>query len=112
MSESKAKKCYSCGREMQLAQKVPFRIKGTPGMWKLLFGELAELGEEMLSLDVYVCPSCGEIRLIADKKAKQSLLMATPIAFLKKCVKCGRQIPIASEKCSYCGTKQPEYEEL
>jgi len=29
--------------------------------------------------------------------------------FLKKCVKCDKEIPIASEECSYCGTKQPEY---
>ena len=108
MSESEVKKCYSCGIEMQFAQKVPFRIKGTPGYWKLVFGEWAELGEEMLSFDVYVCPSCGEIRLLADEKSKTSLLRLTPKAFLKKCVKCGKEIPIASEECQYCGTKQPE----
>lgn len=106
MSESQAKKCYSCNVEMQFAQKVPFRIKGTPGMWKLLFGEWAELGEEMLSLDVYVCPKCGEVRLFADEKSKVSLLGMTPKAFLKKCIKCGKSIPVASEECSYCGAKQ------
>lgn len=31
----------------------------------------------------------------------------TPKAFLKKCVKCGREIPIASEECPYCTSKQP-----
>ena len=35
----------------------------------------------------------------------------TPKSFLKKCVKCGREIPLASEECPYCGTKQPEHEE-
>jgi len=30
--------------------------------------------------------------------------------FLKKCPYCDRKIPIASEECQYCGTKQPEYE--
>lgn len=34
-----------------------------------------------------------------------------PKAFLKRCVKCGREIPIASEECQYCITKQPEYVE-
>ena len=34
-----------------------------------------------------------------------------PRAFLKKCVECGKEIPIASEECQYCGTKQPEYVE-
>ena len=31
----------------------------------------------------------------------------TPKAFLKKCPECGREIPIASEECPYCKTKQP-----
>ena len=30
-----------------------------------------------------------------------------PRGFLKKCVRCGREIPIASEECPYCRTKQP-----
>jgi len=34
----------------------------------------------------------------------------TPKAFLKKCVKCGKEIPIASEECQYCKAKQEEYE--
>lgn len=29
-------------------------------------------------------------------------------SFLKKCVNCGKDIPIASEECQYCGTKQPQ----
>jgi predicted RNA-binding Zn-ribbon protein involved in translation (DUF1610 family) len=106
MGESVIKKCYSCGSVMQFAQKVPFRVKGTPGMWKLLFGDGAELGEEMLSLDVYVCPKCGEIRLFADEKSMEALLGLTPKAFLKKCVKCGKDIPVASEQCPYCGAEQ------
>ena len=31
----------------------------------------------------------------------------TPKAFLKKCPKCGREIPIASEECQFCKSKQP-----
>jgi hypothetical protein len=30
----------------------------------------------------------------------------TPEAFLKKCVKCNRKIPIAAEECPYCASKQ------
>lgn len=29
----------------------------------------------------------------------------TPTAFMKKCVKCGREIPIASEECPSCGSR-------
>jgi hypothetical protein len=32
----------------------------------------------------------------------------TPKAFLKSCVRCGRDIPIASEECKYCGAHQQE----
>jgi predicted RNA-binding Zn-ribbon protein involved in translation (DUF1610 family) len=107
MSETGVKKCYSCGAEMQFAQRIPFRIKGTPGLWKLLIGEWAELGEDMLNFDVYVCPSCGEIRLSTDEKTRRLLLGKS---FLKKCVKCGKEIPVASEECQYCGARQPKYE--
>jgi len=30
----------------------------------------------------------------------------TPKSFLKKCVNCGREIPIASEQCQFCKAKQ------
>lgn len=33
----------------------------------------------------------------------------TPRSFLKRCVKCGKMIPIASEECQHCGIRQPEY---
>jgi len=103
---SDVKKCSACGAVMQFAQKLPFRIRGTPGMWKLLLGEWAELGEEMLSLDVYVCVNCGEVRFFTDEKARQYLLKTTPKEFLKKCFNCGKQIPIASEECPYCRARQ------
>jgi predicted RNA-binding Zn-ribbon protein involved in translation (DUF1610 family) len=110
MNESEVKKCYSCGGEMQFAQRIPFRIKGTPGLYKLFIGEWGELDEEMLSFDVYVCPECGLTNLYADEKAKQYLLRLTPKTFLKRCVKCGKEIPIASEECQYCGARQSKHE--
>lgn len=98
------KKCYSCGIEMQFAQRIPFRVKGRPGLVKLVFGEWAAIGEELMSFDVYICPSCGEIRFSTDEPTRRSLLGK---AFLKRCVKCDKEIPLASEECAYCGTKQP-----
>jgi hypothetical protein len=47
-----------------------FRIGGTTGGWKLLFGEFAEVGEGMLPLEVLVCTNCGYTELrhqLADK---------------------------------------------
>jgi hypothetical protein len=30
-------------------------------------------------------------------------------AFMKKCVNCNKEIPLAAEQCSHCGAAQPEY---
>ena len=98
-------KCHSCGTEMQFVQKTPFRTGGTTGKWKLMFGDLAELGEGMLIFDVHICPSCGEIRLLADELMKRKLL-GKP--WKKECVKCGMKIPVTAEKCIRCKAKQPE----
>jgi Na+/melibiose symporter-like transporter len=51
----------------------------------------------------------GAIIIIAGIRAayRSSPTERTPTAFMKKCVKCGTEIPIASEECSSCGSKQP-----
>lgn len=33
---------------------------------------------------------------------------ATSKSYLKNCVECGKEIPIASEECQYCGAEQDE----
>jgi predicted RNA-binding Zn-ribbon protein involved in translation (DUF1610 family) len=71
---SEVKKCQTCNLEMEFAERANFRVGGTGGGWKLLFGELAELGESMIPLEVYVCPKCGRIELFADEETKQHLL--------------------------------------
>ena len=48
------------------------------------------------------CENCGIT--ISDLRAPGF----TPKGFQKKCVECGKDIPIASEECQYCGAKQPE----
>ncbi len=48
------------------------------------------------------CENCGIA--VVDYRAPGY----TPKSFLKKCIKCGGDIPIASEECVYCGAKQPE----
>lgn len=68
------RKCQTCNVEMELAEKANFRVGGTSGGWKLLFGEWAEVGESMIPLEVYVCPQCGRIALFADEETKERLL--------------------------------------
>ena len=42
-----------------------FRIGGSSGGWKLLFGEWAELGENMLPLEVLACEECRKVEFRA-----------------------------------------------
>ena len=48
------------------------------------------------------CEKCG----ISISDLRSSTY--TPKSFLKKCAKCGTNIPIASEQCLNCGAKQNE----
>jgi predicted RNA-binding Zn-ribbon protein involved in translation (DUF1610 family) len=74
MSQGEVKKCISCGVELKFAERADFRVGGTSGGWKLLFGEWAEIGESMIPLNIYVCPKCGRIELFADEETKKRLL--------------------------------------
>ena len=42
---------------------LEFRVGGTSGGWKLLFGELAELGEDMIPLEAFGCATSGHVEL-------------------------------------------------
>jgi hypothetical protein len=55
--------CLRCGGTLTSMGTEQFRIGGTSGGWKLLFGELAELGEDMLTLDLYACGACRRVEL-------------------------------------------------
>ena len=74
MSKMKAFKCSFCGEEMCSSVRAQFKIGGTGGTWKLIFGEWAELGEKIIPFYIYVCPKCGKIELFADEKTKNKLL--------------------------------------
>ncbi len=53
--------CLRCGAPIQSMGVEEFRVGGTSGGWKLLFGEWAELGEGILNLEVLACASCGYV---------------------------------------------------
>jgi len=65
------RKCSSCGQNSQYVYTAKFRVGGTSGGMKLLFGEWAELGEEMIPMYVFVCPRCGKIELYATDDLRQ-----------------------------------------
>jgi hypothetical protein len=92
-------RCLKCGLEMQSLGLKTFAV-----------GEFLTSIEGM-QFEVYACPRCRESRLflpdptrVFHKTLQDS---GTSKSHLKKCVKCRKNIPIASEECQFCGTKQP-----
>ena len=55
--------CLRCGGPLKTIGVEQFRVGGSSGGWKMLFGEWAELGEEMLSLQVLGCLRCRKVEL-------------------------------------------------
>jgi len=70
--------CSSCKIPMEQTRDVPFRIGGYVGARRFVIGEVAELAERLLSVDLYMCPKCGSIRLYANQRTKQDLPRALP----------------------------------
>ncbi len=58
--------CLRCGATLVSKGVEEFRVGGTTGGWKLLFGEWAELGEGMLPFELLVCPSCRRVEFRAS----------------------------------------------
>jgi len=53
--------CPNCGGPLSSLGVERFRTGGTTGGWKMLFGEWAELGEQMLDLEVLGCRKCRRV---------------------------------------------------
>ena len=60
--------CLRCKTELRSGGVHEFRTGGTTGGWKLLFGEWAELGEDLLKLEVLGCQSCGYVEFRVPRK--------------------------------------------
>ena len=55
--------CLRCGEAVAPIGVERFRVGGTSGGWKMLFGELAELGEGMIDFEIFACPRCRKVEL-------------------------------------------------
>jgi predicted RNA-binding Zn-ribbon protein involved in translation (DUF1610 family) len=101
-----------CGTIMQTYGSMPFTLSGTSSGWEASMIGRSEFNRLPLYLRVFVCPNCGHLQLFAYDAAKDTLKEAERReekhkSFLKACVKCRQDIPIGSEECPYCGSKQP-----
>jgi len=63
-------RCLRCGTTLQSLGIQEFRVGGTTGGWKLLFGEWAELGEPMLPFELFGCPSCRRVEFRAAPRPR------------------------------------------
>lgn len=61
--------CLACGTRLQSLGVEDFRTGGTNGGWKLVFGEWAELGEQMLTFEVLGCPRCRRVELRVPQRS-------------------------------------------
>jgi hypothetical protein len=55
--------CLRCNAPLESLGTEEFRVGGTSGGWKMIFGEWAELGEGMISFEVLACPQCRRVEL-------------------------------------------------
>ena len=46
---------------MRSLGQIPIRIGGTSGGWHLLFGNMADLSEDVVPLDTYRCDKCKRV---------------------------------------------------
>ena len=62
--------CVRCPGELLHFGTQKLRFGGSDGVWKLAFGELAELGESAVPVEVLVCEQCRsmEFRLSPEVK--------------------------------------------
>ena len=55
--------CLRCGSRLTDEGDQEFRIGGSSGASHLFLGNLADLGEDKMALDLLSCPTCGMVEL-------------------------------------------------
>jgi len=53
--------CSRCAGTLHSMGQEQFRVGGTRGGWKLLFGEWAEIDEDMIPLEIWACERCRRV---------------------------------------------------
>jgi len=98
MSKNEVRRCPKCGGGMVEADRLVAHTRVLAGVSLAKKGDL--VGDKIIP---YYCGKCGYIEFYKKLKPGEH---RRPEGFLKKCVRCGRKIPVASEECQYCGASQ------
>ena len=95
---SEDKRCPKCRGELIKADRLVAHTRVLASVSLAKKGDL--VGDRIVP---YYCRNCGYIEFYKEMKPGEQ---PQEHGFLRKCVKCGKQIPIASEECQYCGAEQ------
>jgi DNA-directed RNA polymerase subunit RPC12/RpoP len=96
-------KCSRCGATTEDYGVQKLRIGGVGGEWSYIIGDIMEIEQGTLPVQIRICPKCAKIELTTTEQTGAILLSRKG---LKKCIQCGKRIPLASEECPHCGAKQ------
>jgi hypothetical protein len=53
--------CLRCRSTLRDEGPIDIRVGGKSGGWGLLLGQWADVGENLLRLDLLSCPTCGHV---------------------------------------------------
>jgi hypothetical protein len=62
-SEATTETCLGCKGPLQSLGVEHFRVGGVSGGWAALMGQWAEIGEGMLDMELFACPTCRRVEL-------------------------------------------------
>jgi hypothetical protein len=96
-------KCSRCGETLVDYGVHKLGTGGVGGEWSYVIGDIVEIEQETPPVRIRFCSECGKIDLEVTEQTGAILLSRKG---LKKCVKSGKRIPLASEECQYCGVEQ------
>jgi hypothetical protein len=68
-------KCSTCNIEMDAYFGVPFRVGGDEPAMRILYGSSSD---EAVPVDLYLCPQCRRIQLLANEKTAKRLRRTAP----------------------------------
>jgi hypothetical protein len=102
-------RCPICGEELEkgyigASRGITWDVKKSKRIFVYIWSSALILPFSTQNIPALRCKKC---RLALFHYGKE-MPLETSKSYLKTCVECGKEIPLASEECEYCGTKQPE----
>lgn len=62
------KRCMRCRVDMDCIGVKEFRTGGRSGGWHLILGDFADMGEQKMKLEIWVCPHCRRVEFYLPDK--------------------------------------------